>query len=512
LKPNRPKDWLTQGPFVEGVLLTVYPTYYNGSLVKPKSIKIHIESLSDLISSETPKYLSGNPNDQNSEDENVDLQAIYGENINPVSRHILRVLEKGSLGARYLCKQILQVLRFEYTKDGLKLVVHGVDHHYILIPTPEEIDQSQQRKNKAVIKIQAAWRGTRGRKRANEVRDLQNRIHELQRHLAIIHLQRIVRGYITRKRYLLILDALQNLPAQEDLQLIQPPVVLSESPHRVDEPVIVTIKGSEVEVKLIPQENLEKRFCDCLLTVTDILSSKSTTITIISSQFTRIWSSFRQLPLVFDEAVIRLRRITLNDLKQVDLVGKNDPYVKIKSSDALWECSTVPVEEGGADVEWIISDEEILGGEEPKSITRLSQNSYQFSSKYSELFSKSLNILIYDKNSFRSDVLIGETSIALSQLTQLTGYQEEITITREIRKKGKGTMATTGYVSIIFDLVPVETAPLQSKLKKSDIKSVEDILKNSQMKKEFLGYLCKQFLDLFLSRGNNVMILRLIGV
>ena len=29
-------DWLTKIPFIEGVLLKIYPTYYNGVLLKPK--------------------------------------------------------------------------------------------------------------------------------------------------------------------------------------------------------------------------------------------------------------------------------------------------------------------------------------------------------------------------------------------------------------------------------------------------------------------------------------------
>lgn len=45
-KSQKATDWLTQVPFIEGVTLRIYPTYYEGQLLLPKVMTISTLSFS----------------------------------------------------------------------------------------------------------------------------------------------------------------------------------------------------------------------------------------------------------------------------------------------------------------------------------------------------------------------------------------------------------------------------------------------------------------------------------
>lgn len=165
-------------------------------------LSIHVDSLADLITCEKPKLVKNNydnnnenknknsnngnssNNDNEDNEDNGDPILRYGDNINPASQHILRLLEKGSIGAKKLCNEILEIIRFEYTTEGLRLFVHGVDSNYIICDTPEEMERKIEEKENASIIIQSAWRGKLGRDKAREMREIKDRLNQHQKNYA----------------------------------------------------------------------------------------------------------------------------------------------------------------------------------------------------------------------------------------------------------------------------------------------------------------------------------------
>lgn len=259
------------------------------------------------------------------------------------------------------------------------------------------------------------------------------------------------------------------------------------------------MKGTEVEISLVSQNEIStKSFCDSKVIVTDIISKKSTSVLIPSNILGRFWNLFKRVPIKFDEAILRIHRLKLTDLKQVDIIGKNDPYVKLSYSNT-WTERTETIEEGGTDVEWIISN------------NNEKQSKFQIFIKSTELNDKCLEVSIYDENQLRSDVLIGEVSINLNTLLSITSFGEEITLTREIKRKGK----STGYITVVCDIVKKNqnntTTIVENIVTKSTIHSLFDLLQHKELKVEFLEYLAKNHLDLFFSRSSDVMILRMLN-
>lgn len=452
-------------------------------------ITILIDSLNDLLI----------PNISSHCDPDDDATVSFGENIKPVSHYILRLLEQGPCGARRLCREIVSVLRYEYTTAGLKLFVHGVDTIYTICETPEEVQRRMRTQDLSAIRIQSAWRGWIGRLRARRVREDRERMLELQRIHAIIQIQKMMRGFIARRRYLAIIDALARQKALETQE--------SASTERVKTPDIdvplrlahiVRINGTDVEITVSPDSDqlCLNGFQDCLVTTTDVVSHRSASTLIPSSSLSRIWNNFKRLPLKFDEAFVCIHHIKLNDLKQVDLIGKNDPYVMLSYGES-WKIETSILEEGGADVEWKYSD-----------LTEMPQ----FHIMANDLYDKSLHVEVYDANQYRSNVLIGDVKINLTPLRSLTSYDEEYVITREIKKKGKitGHVTLTCSLRRIQDKIPSECE--EEVISKATIHSLSDLFVHTTMLNDFLSYLAEKHLDLFLSRANGIMVLRLVGI
>jgi hypothetical protein len=312
----------------------------------------------------------------------------------------------------------------------------------------------------------------------------------------------MVRGFIARRRYLAILEALSSqsrevLEKQASLPLEAP----ASSPAPLPSALVVQINGTEVEISFSPDsESLPTSgYCDCLVTATDVISRRSASVVLPSASVSRYWNLFKRLPLVFDEALVQIYRLSVVDLDQVELIGRNDPYLSLSYGDA-WKVRTATVSEGGSEVEWKIPPDQ--------------SDSYQFTVTSSDLLERQrpLEVQVYDENSFRADVLIGETEVDLSPLCSLTAYGEQLSLTREIKKKGKvrgGVTVTCGLQEKV-GLVGgrVEGTAGAEAVAKSRIHSLSELLLHEPLKRDFTVYLAANHLDLFLSRANGVMVLR----
>jgi hypothetical protein len=321
----------------------------------------------------------------------------------------------------------------------------------------------------------------------------------------------MVRGFVARRRYLAIAAALSAQRKTLEKQATLPPetsLAPDPLPTPTGAPLVVLIKGTEVEISLEaevedPAGLSAKGFCDCLVTIVDVTSRRAASVAIPAATLSRFWNLFRRLPIEFQSAMLRVRHLKLTDLKQVDLIGRNDPYVVLSYGDRF-KRQTEAITEGGADVEWKISAEQEDAFQFPVAAEELSTEEQQ------------LELAVYDANQYRSDVLIGEVSVQLAPLQLLTSFGEELTLTREIKKKGK----VTGCCALTCDLqkLPMTGGEeaggevgVQGHVSKSSIHSLAELLSHRSVKEDFLRFLARAHLDLFLSRASGVMVLRVIG-
>lgn len=104
----------------------------------------------------------------------------------------------------------------------------------------------------------------------------------------------------------------------------------------------------------------------------------------------------KSLPEGFTNGILHIHRIKAFDLTNTELIGSQDPYVKVKVGD--YTDKTYTKENGGSDVLF-----DFLDLKAP--VTAL-------------LLQKGLiEIEVWDKNSTRADVLIGEGSGLLEEIT-----------------------------------------------------------------------------------------------
>jgi len=107
--------------------------------------------------------------------------------------------------------------------------------------------------------------------------------------------------------------------------------------------------------------------------------------------------------------VVALTRIACEDLKAVDLLGKNDPYVALQFGSS-WSAKTECKDNAGAEAEW--------GG-------------LQISFVATEIVLKSepLRLQVLDYNGLRSHVTIGEATLSLASLVASSiGRESELSV------------------------------------------------------------------------------------
>lgn len=122
-----------------------------------------------------------------SADSTLDNSAImphhYGGNTTP-GIHVLRMLQMGPKGAAALCRQIIRTTRFEYTTEGIRLVVHGAEMPYSVCPSAEALQLEREGKERAATRIQVRCRGMLGRQRVKQMTADRSRWDLMQRMLS----------------------------------------------------------------------------------------------------------------------------------------------------------------------------------------------------------------------------------------------------------------------------------------------------------------------------------------
>ena len=156
----------------------------------------------------------------------------------------------------------------------------------------------------------------------------------------------------------------------------------------------------------------------------------------------------------------------------------------------IWSGQTTTVQEGGEDAEWEISAEE--------------QSNMQYIASRQELSDNKLKISVSDENKFRSHVLIGEAEANLSELLKLSQYEKEIAFAQELTMKGR----ISGTITLFLDLMKLGNHK-DNRLQIPQYDTFEKAWTDDNTRKDFMAYVAKSHIDLFLSRESEVMIARL---
>jgi Ca2+-dependent lipid-binding protein len=142
----------------------------------------------------------------------------------------------------------------------------------------------------------------------------------------------------------------------------------------------------------------------------------------------------------FVSGTISIKKIQCTELKNVELIGKNDPYVKLTIENEHFE--TEYLENGGSNVIF-----------ENLDMTKIVEKDFvEF---------EYINVQVYDKNSVTSDVFVGEGQIFLKSL--LNRQDTDLDFTTDIidKKSDKVTGKVTLYLRLDGNRVSKE--PLQNK-------------------------------------------------
>lgn len=166
--------------------------------------------------------------------------------------------------------------------------------------------------------------------------------------------------------------------------------------------------------------------------------------------------------VAFEEGVVYIKRIRLSELKNMELIGKQDPFVSMDFNG--WCEETTPLEDSGDFVLWdnLIWENEILS---------------------SDLLKGEMKFTVYEKNNILSDSLIGFTSIPMQRLAY--SIDKEIEFKQEISVNGK----KTGVIEVIFESRPIDMTK-RTKLPdsfKEGLLCIEKIQAQNLRNLEFIG-------------------------
>ena len=134
---------------------------------------------------------------------------------------------------------------------------------------------------------------------------------------------------------------------------------------------------------------------------------------------------------------IQIIKINATDLRNVELLGKNDPYVELTIGGKT--CKTVVIDDAGANAEWILPN---------------NTEDFLFDVPDDGLQTTEMDIVVMEKNTARSDILIGKSSTPLIALAGVG--DQEVTIKVKLTNDQKAT----GSVEIVLRRV-IEISSIQ---------------------------------------------------
>lgn len=142
------------------------------------------------------------------------------------------------------------------------------------------------------------------------------------------------------------------------------------------------------------------------------------------------------LPAEFLKGNLRISKVEANGLKNVELFGKQDPYVRILHPPSQWKVQTKTVSNAGLDVEW-------------ENVNFL----FSDFSKEQVLADEKFLVEVYDDNNLRGDAIIGSAEISMKLAAQ--NMKNEVPITVIIQDKSKAKK-NSGRVTLYVTLTPQE--------------------------------------------------------
>jgi C2 domain len=155
----------------------------------------------------------------------------------------------------------------------------------------------------------------------------------------------------------------------------------------------------------------------------------------------------------FRSGVLLIKRIKCSELKNVELLGKNDPYVTLDFGAQNFK--TDPLENAGSEALFDYLD-------------------IKFEVDEGILKYENMTVKVFDKNSARNDVIIGSSSFSLKNF--LTQSDKEIDIPVDIEdEKGK----RMGHITLYGQLIPALNTGISSESKFEEVqvpKNFEPIL------------------------------------
>ena len=137
----------------------------------------------------------------------------------------------------------------------------------------------------------------------------------------------------------------------------------------------------------------------------------------------------------FVRGVLRVKRIKCTELKSVEMVGKNDPYVTLDFGTE--SCKTDPLDGAGGEALFDFLD-------------------FKFQVQEDLLKFENMTVKVFDKNSVRNDVLIGSSVFSLKNILLNANKKIETDISLIIHdEKGKKSGCVTLYVHLDSDIPEV---------------------------------------------------------
>ena len=159
---------------------------------------------------------------------------------------------------------------------------------------------------------------------------------------------------------------------------------------------------------------------------TDIDSNKSNTAAAAVTASSSLIPKEKELP--FLTGILHLKSIKCYGLKNVETMGKNDPYIVLNFG--AQNFTTAVAENAGQEAAFEYLDFKI----------NLSEESLKF---------ENMTVSVFDKNSIRNDVLIGTNSISLKNILSRQNQDTEISLD-VLDEKGK----ISGKIVLFLKLIP----------------------------------------------------------
>lgn len=154
-------------------------------------------------------------------------------------------------------------------------------------------------------------------------------------------------------------------------------------------------------------------------------------------------------PLDFKRALLRIRKVEALNLKKVEFLGENDPFVTLAFD--KWRGRTKTMHNAGSDVAWQLEG----------------QSKFEFEVTIDSLERLQLRLAAHDDNDISSSVEIGKGSSSLAKILSV-GMDVETSVTVYLKdSKNK----PSGHVIVYFDLVdhPDDIADNEKKINENGV-------------------------------------------